>query len=145
MKATSTAKSTFHLLTLLITYIPRHLHIITHEGTTKRMMYRSFHRTLILDNVHRKPCTLRKRAVLVVDRLDLNGIQGDERGLSGPLCAHILDTVDGGLFFINDDRGDVAPENNRDCSFILALDGLAEIDNSAADAWNDQVRKSDGR
>ena len=48
--------------------------------------------------------------------------------------AKYLDALDGRLLFVDDHGVDVTPEHDRHGSFVLPLRGLAQVDDSPADA-----------
>ena len=81
---------TFDLLTLLVTDVPRNFHRVTNNRVPTRVVYRAFHRRLVLDHVDRKTRALRKRAELVVDRFHLNRVKRNKCRLTRTLVAHIL-------------------------------------------------------
>jgi hypothetical protein len=105
------------------------------------VVYRAFHRGLVLDHVDRKTRALRKRAELVVDRFHLNRVERNKCGLTRTLVAHILEhtywptwqsrmkwrrdahlyAVDGSPLLVYNDGINITTEDNRDCGFVFPL------------------------
>lgn len=82
---------TFDLLALLVTDVPRDFHRVANKRVPARVVYRAFHRGLVLDHVDRKTGALRKRAELVVDWFYLNRVKRNKCRLARTLVAHILE------------------------------------------------------
>lgn len=130
---------TFDLLAFLVADVLSHCHVITDQRTAASMLYRLLHRTCVLETVDSEPRPLSEVAILLLDGLDLNGVEGNKCRLSSSLIAHVLDTVDGDFFVVNDDSVDVAPQNGADGEIVFLLSGFAQVDDSSMDSWEDSL------
>ena len=54
------------------------------------VMYSAFNGWIVLNDIYRQSCALGKRPELIIDGLDLYGVQRNESGLASTLVAHIL-------------------------------------------------------
>ena len=103
------------------------------------MVHCTFNRRVIRDDVDSQPCALCKSAELVVNGLHLNRVEWDECRLTRALVAHILDAVNRSLLLIDHDCIDIAPEDDSHGGLVLALGGLAQIDDAASNSGKDAL------
>ena len=114
------------------------------------MVHRALDGRVELNHVDGEAGALCERAELVVDGLDLDGVERDEGRLPGTLYAHILerhcqhhaeveftwnsyfDALDSRLLFVDDHSVDVAPENDGHGRLVLPLCGFTEVDDPPA-------------
>lgn len=136
---------TFDLLALLVTDVPRDFHRVAYKRVPTRVVYRAFHRGLVLDHVDRKTGALCKRAELVVDRFHLNRVERNKCRLARTLVAHILEhsilanpsesnemtqgahlyAVDSSPLFVYNDGINITTEDNGDGGFVFPLSRFA--------------------
>ena len=81
---------TFDLLGLVETNVSSNFQSIANKGITTSVMNGPLNGSLILDDIDRETSTFGERPELIVDRLDLNGVQWNESGLSCALVSHVL-------------------------------------------------------
>ena len=103
------------------------------------MVHRPLYCRIVRDHVHGQPRTLCERPELVVDRLDLDRVERDERRLPRALVAHVFNAVDRRLLLVYDDRVDVPPEDYRHGRLVLALCRLAEVNDAPAHPGEDTL------
>ena len=100
------------------------------------MLHGSLHCGFKLDAVNGESSTFDKVAILFLDGSSLERVQGKECRLTSPLISHVLDTLDGSLFVLDDDSIETVPENGHDGSIILASGWFAQVDDSAMNAYH---------
>lgn len=86
-----TLELTLDLLSLLVADKPRNFHGIADEGIPTRMLHRTLDTRVVADDIDGESSSLGEGAVLVVDGLRLDRLEGDERCGSGTLDSYVLE------------------------------------------------------
>jgi hypothetical protein len=81
---------TFNLLPFLPSDELGNIHRVTNERIPTCMVHGSFDCRFKLNYIDGQSCTLCERTEFIVDRLDFEGVQREERSLASTLITHVL-------------------------------------------------------
>lgn len=115
---------------------------IADQRASTSMLYSSSNDRVTLDDIDSEASAFDEVAVLFLNRLDLDGVQGNECRLASTLITHILmvshrdsrqtyfDALDSRFLVVDDDGVNVATQDCHDCRLVLASSRLDQVDNT---------------